>query len=140
MCGICGITWTDKELIKLMGNACKHRGPEQEGFYLDDDVSLCCERLRVMDLRDIGGRPIHNEVETVWALQNGDIYNFKGSNFNFLDSGLSSPFTHDGKSYYFNDIELIINIYVHSHIYKIFYDFLRNFDNKLMRLEVVSNI
>ena len=73
MCGICGITWTDKDLIKLMGNACKHRGPEQEGFYLDDDVSLCCERLRVMDLRDIGGQPIHNEDETVWAVQNGEI-------------------------------------------------------------------
>ena len=60
MCGIGGITWTDKDLIKLMGNACKHRGPEQEGFYLDDNVSLCCERLRVMDLRDIAGQPIHN--------------------------------------------------------------------------------
>ena len=77
MCGICGITWTDKDLIKLMGNACKHRGPEQEGFYLDDNVSLCCERLRVMDLRDIGGQPIHNEDETVWAVQNGEIYNFQ---------------------------------------------------------------
>ena len=77
MCGICGINWTDKDLIKLMGNACKHRGPEQEGFYLDDEVSLCCERLRVMDLRDIGGQPIHNENETIWAVQNGEIYNFK---------------------------------------------------------------
>ena len=77
MCGICGITWSDKDLIKLMGNACKHRGPEQEGFYLDNEVSLCCERLRVMDLRDIGGQPIHNEDETVWAVQNGEIYNFK---------------------------------------------------------------
>ena len=48
MCGICGISWTDRDLIKLMGNACKHRGPEQEGFYLDDEISLCCERLRVM--------------------------------------------------------------------------------------------
>ena len=77
MCGICGINWTDKDLIKLMGNACNHRGPEQEGFYLDDEVSLCCERLRVMDLRDIGGQPIHNENETIWAVQNGEIYNFK---------------------------------------------------------------
>ena len=44
MCGICGISWTDKDLIKLMGSACKHRGPEHEGFYVDDHVSLCCER------------------------------------------------------------------------------------------------
>ena len=45
MCGICGITWDDHELIKLMGNVCKHRGPEQEGFYIDENISLCCERF-----------------------------------------------------------------------------------------------
>ena len=103
MCGICGITWTDKELIKLMGNACKHRGPEQEGFYLDDDVSLCCERLRVMDLRDIGGQPIHNEDETVWAVQNGEIYNFKK-----LKNNLEQK---DHKFYSNTDTEVLVHLY-----------------------------
>ena len=45
MCGICGISWDDQNLIRLMGEACKHRGPEQEGFYVDENFSLCCERL-----------------------------------------------------------------------------------------------
>ena len=103
MCGICGITWTDKDLIKLMGNACKHRGPEQEGFYLDDDVSLCCERLRVMDLRDIGGQPIHNEDETVWAVQNGEIYNFKK-----LKNDLEQK---DHKFYSDTDTEVLVHLY-----------------------------
>ena len=103
MCGICGITWTDKDLIKLMGNACKHRGPEQEGFYLDDDVSLCCERLRVMDLRDIGGQPIHNEDETVWAVQNGEIYNFKK-----LKNNLEQK---DHKFYSNTDTEILVHLY-----------------------------
>jgi len=103
MCGICGITWTDKDLIKLMGNACKHRGPEQEGFYLDDDVSLCCERLRVMDLRDIGGQPIHNEDETVWAVQNGEIYNFKK-----LKNNLEQK---DHKFYSNTDTEVLVHLY-----------------------------
>ena len=103
MCGICGITWTDKDLIKLMGNACKHRGPEQEGFYLDDNVSLCCERLRVMDLRDIGGQPIHNEDETVWAVQNGEIYNFKK-----LKNNLEQK---DHKFYSNTDTEVLVHLY-----------------------------
>lgn len=103
MCGICGITWTDKDLIKLMGNACKHRGPEQEGFYLDDNVSLCCERLRVMDLRDIGGQPIHNEDETVWAVQNGEIYNFKK-----LKNDLERK---EHKFYSNTDTEILVHLY-----------------------------
>ncbi len=76
MCGICGITWDDHDLIKLMGNACKHRGPEQEGFYVDKNVSLCCERLRIQDLSEHAKQPIHNEDETVWVILNGEIYNF----------------------------------------------------------------
>jgi len=103
MCGICGINWTDRDLIKLMGNACKHRGPEQEGFYLDDNVSLCCERLRVMDLRDIGGQPIHNEDETVWAVQNGEIYNFKK-----LKNDLEQK---DHKFYSDTDTEVLVHLY-----------------------------
>jgi len=77
MCGICGITWDDHDLIKLMGNACKHRGPEQEGFFVDKNVSLCCERLRIQDLSEHAKQPIHNEDETVWVVLNGEIYNFK---------------------------------------------------------------
>ena len=103
MCGICGITWCDKDLIKLMGNACKHRGPEQEGFYVDNDISLCCERLRVMDLRDIGGQPIHNEDESVWAIQNGEIYNF-----NDLKNQLQKK---DHKFYSNTDTEVLVHLY-----------------------------
>ena len=77
MCGICGITWDNKELIKRMGNACKHRGPEHEGFYVDDHVSLCCERLRIIDLSDMASQPIHNEDQTIWVVLNGEIYNFR---------------------------------------------------------------
>lgn len=103
MCGICGITWSDKDLIKLMGNACKHRGPEQEGFYLDNEVSLCCERLRVMDLRDIGGQPIHNENETVWAVQNGEIYNFKK---------IKNELERENHKFYSNtDTEVLVHLY-----------------------------
>ena len=77
MCGICGLSWNDQQLIRLMGNACKHRGPEQEGFYIDSFVSFCCERLKIQDLSESAKQPIHNEDETIWVILNGEIYNFR---------------------------------------------------------------
>jgi len=59
-----------------MGEKIKHRGPEQEGFYIDDDISLCCERLRIQDLRDTAKQPQHNEDKSIWVVLNGEIYNF----------------------------------------------------------------
>ena len=77
MCGICGISWNDQNLIRLMGHACKHRGPEQEGFYVDNYVSFGCERLKIQDLSEIAKQPVHNEDKTIWVVLNGEIYNFK---------------------------------------------------------------
>ena len=102
MCGICGITWDNKELIKQMGSACKHRGPEHEGFYVDDHVSLCCERLRIIDLSDKASQPIRNEDQTIWVVLNGEIYNFR-------DLRKSLEKKHD---FYTNtDTEVIVHAY-----------------------------
>ena len=77
MCGICGLTWSDSDLIRKMGNKIKHRGPEQEGFFVDEHVSLCCERLKILDLRETAKQPQHNEDSTIWVVLNGEIYNFR---------------------------------------------------------------
>ena len=77
MCGICGITWSDQQLIRSMGNEIKHRGPEQEGFFIDNEISLCCERLKILDLSENAKQPLHNEDNSIWVVLNGEIYNFK---------------------------------------------------------------
>jgi len=77
MCGICGITWSDEQLIRSMGNEIKHRGPEQEGFFIDNEISLCCERLKILDLSENAKQPLHNEDNSIWVVLNGEIYNFK---------------------------------------------------------------
>ena len=77
MCGICGFTWDDQNLIRIMGSKIKHRGPEQEGFYTDENVSLCCERLKILDLRETAKQPQHNEDSSIWVVLNGEIYNFR---------------------------------------------------------------
>jgi len=76
MCGICGIIGEpNKYLLKLMCNSLIHRGPDSEGYYIDDQVGLGVRRLRIIDLKT-GDQPIHNEDETVWVVFNGEIYNF----------------------------------------------------------------
>lgn len=102
MCGICGISWDDHDLIKLMGTACKHRGPEQEGFFIDQNVSLCCERLCIQDLSTNAKQPLHNEDETIWVILNGEIYNF-------LE--LRNNLKHKHEFYTNSDTEVIIHAY-----------------------------
>jgi len=76
MCGICGIIGEpSKYLLKLMCNSLIHRGPNSEGYYIDDQVGLGVRRLSIIDLKT-GDQPIHNEDETVWVVFNGEIYNF----------------------------------------------------------------
>jgi Asparagine synthase (glutamine-hydrolyzing) len=76
MCGICGIIGEpSKYLLKLMCNSLIHRGPNSEGYYIDDNVGLGVRRLSIIDLKT-GDQPIHNEDETVWVVFNGEIYNF----------------------------------------------------------------
>lgn len=80
MCGICGIfslggTLPDRQLIQKMCAALVHRGPDDEGLYLNGPVGLGMRRLSIIDLVT-GHQPISNEDRTVWVVQNGEIYNF----------------------------------------------------------------
>jgi asparagine synthase (glutamine-hydrolysing) len=76
MCGIAGfIGLSDRALLKKMCDVLKHRGPDDEGFYLDVGVGLGVRRLSIIDVEG-GHQPIHNEDETVWVVFNGEIYNY----------------------------------------------------------------
>jgi asparagine synthase (glutamine-hydrolysing) len=58
-----------------MNAALWHRGPDGEGYYLDEDVGLAMRRLAIIDVAG-GNQPIFNENRTVCVLLNGEIYNF----------------------------------------------------------------
>jgi len=60
MCGICGFNWKDEKMCRNMTNALKHRGPDDEGFYFDNDISLGHRRLSIIDIKT-GHQPIYNE-------------------------------------------------------------------------------
>jgi len=77
MCGICGFSGgPDDERLSRMVGSLVHRGPDDEGQYVDDAVSLAMRRLSVIDVP--GGRqPIWNETRTVCVVLNGELYNFQ---------------------------------------------------------------
>jgi asparagine synthase (glutamine-hydrolysing) len=87
MCGIAGFVEasttaspfgpdTSRELVHRMCDVIRHRGPDDEGVWVDQGVALGMRRLSIIDL-STGHQPIHNEDRTVWIVFNGEIYNFR---------------------------------------------------------------
>lgn len=78
MCGIAGFSGNidgDKnEILKKMTDKIAHRGPDQEGFYINDDVALGFRRLSIIDLNN-GSQPMFNENKDIAIVFNGEIYN-----------------------------------------------------------------
>lgn len=81
MCGICGIAQPLKQkpipssLLQTMCRAIIHRGPDDEGIYVDEYVGLGVRRLSIIDLEG-GHQPLSNEDGSVWVAHNGEVYNF----------------------------------------------------------------
>jgi asparagine synthase (glutamine-hydrolysing) len=82
MCGICGVypygtgEPVGGEVLGSMLTSIRHRGPDDEGTYLDADVGLGSRRLSIIDLA--GGRqPIYNEERSIAVVFNGEIYNYR---------------------------------------------------------------
>ena len=78
MCGITGFVSKEKNkksIIKKMNQRISHRGPDSEGFYIDDDVALAHRRLLIIDLEG-GLQPLYNEDKSVAVIFNGEIYNY----------------------------------------------------------------
>lgn len=80
MCGIVGLVRNDgkpvdRDLLVRMNDAIRHRGPDDDGFYLKGPVGLGMRRLAIIDLKS-GQQPIHNQDGTTWIVFNGEIYNY----------------------------------------------------------------
>ncbi len=81
MCGIVGIVRgrdraVDADLLQRMCDAIRHRGPDEEGHYLNGRAGLAMRRLAIIDLAG-GQQPMHNEDRSAWIVFNGEIYNYK---------------------------------------------------------------
>lgn len=77
MCGIAGFYGSgDEKILKKMARSLAHRGPDDEGFYISQNIGLGHRRLSIIDLKS-GHQPMSNEDETVRIVFNGEIYNFQ---------------------------------------------------------------
>ncbi|HSP88041.1 MAG TPA: asparagine synthase (glutamine-hydrolyzing) [Ignavibacteriaceae bacterium] len=77
MCGIDGVVSNDltkRETISKINNSLTHRGPDNEGYYKDNNVALGQRRLSINDLSN-GNQPISNEDGNLQLICNGEIYN-----------------------------------------------------------------
>ena len=80
MCGIAGIisldpSFVSKERIKKMTDALAHRGPDAEGFWINDNVALGNRRLSIIDLSEAGNQPMRC-LGRYTIIHNGEIYNY----------------------------------------------------------------
>jgi len=75
MCGVIGYNWEDREKIKGMVSGMIHRGPDHQGFFVDNGVSLGHARLSIIDLSEKGQQPM--TFASLVIVYNGEIYNFE---------------------------------------------------------------
>jgi asparagine synthase (glutamine-hydrolysing) len=93
MCGIVGMVDSRRNVtqpeLKLMTDAIKHRGPDDEGHFINDEaiVGLGHRRLSFLDLSEHGRQPLSNEDGTLWITFNGEIYNYRSLKQELIQHG-----------------------------------------------------
>lgn len=80
MCGIAGLMLRDGNaqapVVKAMCDVIRHRGPDDEGVYVDGRCGIGMRRLSIIDL-STGHQPLSNEDGSIWVVFNGEIYNYQ---------------------------------------------------------------
>jgi asparagine synthase (glutamine-hydrolysing) len=81
MCGIAGLIdrrgdGVSADTLLRMQGSLTHRGPDDAGIYVNENVGLVHTRLSIIDL-GTGHQPMCNEDGTIWIVFNGEIYNYK---------------------------------------------------------------
>src|SRR6202000_2032945 len=81
MCGICGqYNFGDRapvsrRKIERMAESIRHRGPDDEGYYIAGPLGFGFRRLSIIDLKG-GHQPMSDQEQSIWVVFNGEIYNF----------------------------------------------------------------
>ncbi|MCP5108484.1 MAG: asparagine synthase (glutamine-hydrolyzing) [bacterium] len=109
MCGICGFyqeepraPGKEKEILTRMNDRIVHRGPDDDGYYLQGGVGLAVRRLSIIDL-ETGHQPLPSHSKNNWITYNGELYNFPRRRKEL-----------EAKGYRFRskaDTEVVVNLY-----------------------------
>lgn len=87
MCGITGFNWSDEHLVDKMTESIRHRGPDDMGCLVDENISLGHCRLSVIDISQKGHQPM--SFEHLVISYNGEVYNFKELREQLVSKGYS---------------------------------------------------
>ncbi|MEX1120322.1 MAG: hypothetical protein WEB94_01055 [Candidatus Paceibacterota bacterium] len=71
MCGISGFNWKDEEKITSMMQSLSHRGPDADGIFVDENVSLAHNRLSIIDLSADANQPMFDNTGELAVVFNG---------------------------------------------------------------------
>jgi asparagine synthase (glutamine-hydrolysing) len=108
MCGITGLVHFNRDqaiapaVLKNMSDSIYHRGPDDEGHYLNHNVGLGFRRLSIIDL-STGHQPLSNQNDSIYIVFNGEIYNYQEQRKKLKQKGYSFKTT--------TDTEVILHLY-----------------------------
>src|SRR5215210_5593558 len=82
MCGIAGILNLKKQpvqekMLTGMTKCLAHRGPDSDGFFIDNEIALGHRRLSIIDLSPLGNQPFTDNSGRYVMIFNGEMYNFQ---------------------------------------------------------------
>ncbi|MEK7614397.1 MAG: asparagine synthase (glutamine-hydrolyzing) [Patescibacteria group bacterium] len=77
MCGISGFSWKNDEKIRAMVESLSYRGPDADGVFIDEGISLGHNRLSIIDLSASANQPMFDDKKELIIVFNGEIYNFR---------------------------------------------------------------
>jgi asparagine synthase (glutamine-hydrolysing) len=90
MCGIAGYLLRERpareETVRAMCAQIRHRGPDDEGVYVDGRCAIGMRRLSIIDL-NTGHQPVSNEDGSIWVVFNGEIYNYQELRADLIERG-----------------------------------------------------
>lgn len=110
MCGICGIInfnqqQVEESPIRNMMQIMKHRGPDDEGVFIENNVGLGFVRLSILDLSMAGHQPMFSHDNKYIIVFNGEIYNYIELREELIKEGIKF-----GSQ---TDTEVLLNAYIH---------------------------
>ncbi|MGN0594704.1 MAG: asparagine synthase (glutamine-hydrolyzing) [Hominimerdicola sp.] len=92
MCGFVGFTNKINDASIVLGkmmDRIKHRGPDSDGKYVDEQIAMGFRRLSIIDLSENGSQPLFNEDKSLVLTFNGEIYNYKELREKLVEAGHS---------------------------------------------------
>jgi asparagine synthase (glutamine-hydrolysing) len=110
VCGIAGIINLNREpisqaILHRMTEAIKHRGPDDNGLFIDDYIGFGHRRLSILDLSSAGSQPMSTRDGRYTITYNGEVFNFRE---------LKNELENNGYEFYSQtDTEVVVQAYAH---------------------------